>query len=231
MTIIQAIHDPNLFRPFFKNLETWVTWLVVLKAIFALPMTEPERLIFTELTGRLTPPTTPAMEIWLIMGRRAGKSFIIAVIVLYLAAFKDYRPYLAPGERATVQVMAADRKQARIIMRYVTGLLEQIPMLAAMIERKDAESIELSNRVTIEVTTNSFRTTRGYTCCACICEEISFWFDDATSANPADEILRAIRPAMATIPDAMLLCIGTPYRKSGPMYDAFKKHYGDAHAA
>ena len=32
MTIIECCHDENLFRPFFKNLETWTTWFMVLKA-------------------------------------------------------------------------------------------------------------------------------------------------------------------------------------------------------
>ena len=39
-------------------------------------------------------------------------------------------------------------------------------MLAAMIERRDAESLDLVNRATIEITTSSYRTTRGYTVCA-----------------------------------------------------------------
>jgi len=43
---------------------------------------------------------------------------------LDLACFIDWRPFLAPGERATIMVIAADRKQARVIMRYVLGLLE-----------------------------------------------------------------------------------------------------------
>jgi len=231
MTIIECCHDENLFRPFFKNLETWSTWFIVLKAIFGLPLTEVELLVFTELTGRTVAPSAPVLECWLIMGRRAGKSFIVAIIVVYLACFKDYRQYLAPGERATVMVMAADRKQSRIIMRYVSALLEQVPMLSAMIERRDADSIDLTNRVTIEITTSSYRTTRGYTVCAAVAEEVSFWHDDESSRNPADEILNAIRPAMATIPNALLLAIGTPYRRSGPMYEAYKKHWGEAHAA
>ena len=102
-------------------------------------------------------------------------------------------------------------------------------MLAAMVERRDAESIDLSNRVTIEVGTCSFRSIRGYTVAAAICEEISFWYSE-DSANPAEEILNAIRPAMATIPHAMLLAIGTPHAKRGPMYETFKRHYGEAHA-
>ena len=37
MTIIEAIQDPALFRPLFRNLDSWRAWLVVLRAIFALP--------------------------------------------------------------------------------------------------------------------------------------------------------------------------------------------------
>ena len=39
--IIEAIKNPKLFGslPRFKKLETWTAWLVVLKAIFGLPMT------------------------------------------------------------------------------------------------------------------------------------------------------------------------------------------------
>ena len=229
MTIIEACHDHNLLRPLFRNLESWATWFVVLKAIFGLPLTELELRVFTELTGRTVAPTAPAQECWLIMGRRAGKSFIVSLIAVYLAAFKDYVAYFAPGERATVMVIACDRKQARIILRYITAILEQVPMLAAMVERRDAESIDLSNRVTIEVGTCSFRSIRGYTVAAAICEEISFWYSE-DSANPAEEILSAIRPAMATIPHAMLLAIGTPHAKRGPMYETFKRHYGEAHA-
>lgn len=43
MTILDAIHDPLLFRPLFRDLATWQSWLVVLRAILALEMTEEER--------------------------------------------------------------------------------------------------------------------------------------------------------------------------------------------
>jgi hypothetical protein len=36
MTILDAIHDPLLFRPLFKDLASWRTWLTTLKAIFGL---------------------------------------------------------------------------------------------------------------------------------------------------------------------------------------------------
>ena len=56
------------------------------------------------------------------IGRRGGKSFVLAVIAVFLACFKDWRPYLGPGEIGTVMIIAKDRAQARSIKRYISGL-------------------------------------------------------------------------------------------------------------
>ena len=50
-------------------------------------------------------------------------------------------------------IIAADRRQARTIIRYVKGLLKSVPMLAQTVESETAESITLTNRVVIEVHT------------------------------------------------------------------------------
>jgi hypothetical protein len=144
-----------------------------------------------------------------------------------VACFRDYRPYLQPGERGTVIVIAADRRQARTIMRYVRGMLTRIPMLARMIERDTAESFDLTNEVSIEIGTASFRSARGYTIVAALCDEVAFWMSE-DSANPDFEILDAIRPGMATIPNAMLLCASSPYAKRGALHDAHKRYFGKA---
>ncbi|MBW3631210.1 MAG: hypothetical protein KY464_18235, partial [Gemmatimonadetes bacterium] len=68
---------------------------------------------------RAREPEAPYAEAWLICGRRAGKSFVLALIAVFLACFRSYAEYLAPGERATIAVIATDRKQARTIYRYV----------------------------------------------------------------------------------------------------------------
>ena len=100
---------------------------------------------------------------WRVIGRRGGKSQIAALIAVYLAAFRDYSEVLAAGERGTLMVIAADRRQARTVLRYINGLLDSVPMLAKMVRKRTAESIELSNRISIEVHTANFRAVRGYT--------------------------------------------------------------------
>src|SRR6478672_9863237 len=98
-------------------------------------------------------------------------------------------------------------------------------MLTRLIERETAEAFDLTNRVTIEVGTASYRTTRGYTFVAVLADELAFWRSD-DSASPDYEVLAAVRPGMSTIPGAMLLCASSPYARRGALYDAFQRHYG-----
>lgn len=225
INIIQAICDSNLFKPLFRNIETWKSWIVFLKALFALPMNEDELALYTQCTGRTKPPEKPFVEAWIPTGRRSGKSFIAALLAVFLACFKDYRGYLAPGERAHIIIIAADRGQAQVIFRYVKGFLKAIPMLAAMVESEKTESIDLNNMVTIAVMTCSYKAVRGFTAVAVICDEIAFWRAD-DGRNPATEVLRALRPAMGTIPGALLIALSSPYSRSGPLWDTFNKHHG-----
>lgn len=224
MNILQAINDPKVFAPSFRS-NTWKPWIAFLCALFALPMTPEQLALFQKHTGRTTPPTEPLHEAWLCIGRRGGKSFILAVIAVFLACFHDWRQYLGPGEVATIMIIARDRRQARVIKRFITGLLHDVPMLRSIIEDESAETISLKNRVSIEIHTASFRSTRGYTIIAALLDEIAYWpTDDA--AEPDVEVIGAIRPGMATVPGAMLLCASSPHARKGALWNAHRKHFG-----
>ena len=203
--------------------ETWDGWRVLLKAMFALPLTDAELEAFEELTGRSTAPTVPAREVWAIAGRRGGKSIIAALVAVYLTTCRTYK--LARGEVGTFMVIAADRRQARVVARYIKGLLHSTPVLEQLIAHETKTEIQLANGLSIEIHSASFRSVRGYTVVGAILDEIAFWpTDDA--ANPDREILAALRPAMATVPGAMLLCVSSPYARKGELYRAHRDHYG-----
>jgi hypothetical protein len=225
MNILDATRDKKLFAPWFRSSASWGSWFAFLAALFALPMTADQLDVYRQCTGRIDAPSIPLTEAWLVCGRRAGKSFVLALVAVYLATFKTYRQYLAPGERGTIVIIAADRRQARTIFRYVRGLLNNVPMLKRLIERETKDAFDLNNSVTIEIHAASFRSTRGYTLIAALLDEVAFWRSD-DSANPDKEILAALRPGMATIPGAMLLCASSPYARRGVLWDAFKRHYG-----
>ena len=226
MTLLDAMDDPNLFARWFKTPSMWVAWRTFIKALFALPMSPQDMATYRGCTQRIIAPTKPVRECWLAVGRRGGKSFILALIAVYLACFCNYRRYLAPGERGTVMIIAADRKQARVILRYVRGFLHEIPMLKAMIERETAEGFDLNNHVTIEIGTASFKRTRGYTLVCALGDEIAYWQIDEEAAEPDRAVLDALRPGMATIPNSMLLCASSPYAKRGALWDSYSRHFG-----
>jgi hypothetical protein len=224
ITILDAMSDPALFGRWFAG-RVWHAWRAFLAALFGLPMNDEALALFRSCTNRTVAPRTRAREGWVLAGRRGGKSRVAALVAVFLASFRDYTSILAPGERATVMVIAADRKQARVVFRYIEGLLDGVPMLAALIQRRTRDAIYLRNRVVIEVHTANFRAVRGYTVVAAICDEIAFWRTD-DSANPDTEILNALRPAMATVPEALLLCISSPYARRGVLWDAYRTHFG-----
>jgi len=122
-------------------------------------------------------------------------------------------------------VIAADRRQARTAFRYIAGLLRSVPMLADMVEEETSDRIALGNGVEIEVSTASFRSTRGFTYAAVIGDEIAFWRNE-DSANPDEEIIKAIRPGLSTIPGAMLLLASSPYAQRGVLYTTVRRHFG-----
>ena len=223
-TILDAISDPAWWGLWFARGD-WTAWRAFLAATFALPMDAEALAIYRECTGRAEPPSAQASEAWAICGRRGGKTRIMATVAAWLAAFVDWRPLLAPGEVATVMLIAANRRQARTAMRYLRSLFVDHPTLAQLIVRETEETLELSCRVVIEVTTASWRSTRGFTVCGIVCDELAFWQDDEGSANPADEILDALRPAMATMPGALLMVATSPYARRGPVWDAHRDHY------
>jgi hypothetical protein len=112
-------------------------------------------------------------------------------------------------------------------MRFIKGVLSDVPMLAATVQATRQEAIDLDTRITIEVHTANFRAVRGYTIVAALLDELAFWQGE-DSANPDFEIINAIRPAMATVPGATLLCASSPYARKGALWEAYHRYFGRA---
>lgn len=225
VTIRDVMIDPALFGEQFGG-ESFAAWRALLAAFYGLPLSDDEAAIVQALTGRRKAPESASGELWLAIGRRGGKSQCAALLAVYEALFRDHSAKLAPGEVATVMAIAADRKQARAVMRYVSGLVNGNPMLARSVVRENGEAIEFDNRAVIEVHTASHRAVRGYTLSAAILDEVAFWHVDG--ANPDRDIVTALRPALATL-DGKLVALSSPYAKRGILWDTYKRHYaGDS---
>ncbi len=225
MNIVQALDDPTVFRSAIRDADSWKPWRAFLKALFGLPMSDTEADLFRACTGRALPPTMPFASAWLVIGRRGGKSFVLALIAVFLACFRDYRPFLTLGERATIVIVAADRRQARVIFRYVTGIMSSVPALRALIDGETAEELRLVPPVNIEVMTASSRTIRGYAVPVALLDEAAFWTVEGSTDADVD-IIAALRPAMKQFPGAMMLAASSPYARRGAVWQAYRQHHG-----
>ncbi len=228
-TIIEAMDDAKLFRPWFSRRwshgDSWSAWRVFLKALYALPLTAEEFQIFSRHTGRSFAPKSPFHKAWLICGRRSGKSRIAALISTYNAVFRDY-PTLQRGEVGVLPILAADKAQAGVIFNYVASFFRDIPMLARLVTAESKDSIELSTDIKIEVHASDYRSVRGYTVIGACFDELAFWATDDQAASPDVEVLSAMEKGSANIPGAIHLGVSSPYAQQGALWEAHDKNFG-----
>jgi hypothetical protein len=223
----EFLDDHNLLGPWFAG-DSWGTWKVVLKAAFGEELTEAETSRFRDIADR-DPPETRVRELWLAIGRRAGKDSIASAVAAWAAVFGDFGRYLRPGEKAVILCLAVNRDQASIVFDYIRGYFERVPMLAQLVERVDADTITLDNGVEITVATNSYRSIRGRTVAICVMDELAFWRDESGPyTNPDIELYRAVQPGLTTLrkAGAMVIAISTVYRRSGLLYNKIRQHLG-----
>jgi hypothetical protein len=224
LTIIDALDDPKLFKPWFAG-ASWDNWRTILKSAFALPMTSAELEFFHSVAGGRAPPKRQAREVWIIGGRRSGKDSVASAIAAYSAALFNQQDRLRRGEKACIACLAVDRAQSRIVLDYIKSFFADIPMLADLVTRTTAIGFQLRNSVDVEVATNNFKSVRGRPFALAILDECAFYASE-TSATPDLELYKAIVPAMATLPNSMIIGISTPWRRAGLLHRKYKDHFG-----
>lgn len=226
ISIVDAIEDRNIFKPYFDDLATWKNWMVVEKALFGLELSKEEMKVFRKCTRLRKQPGERIREIWIRSGRRSGKSRMIAVTAAYLGLFVDWSKHISRGERPFIFIVSPNKDQGQIIMGYVKELLDLNDSLRRKVKRELAESIELMNGITIAIKPASWRSTRGFSALAVILEEIC-WFRWETDSRVRDtEIYRSLKPTLSTIPSSILFAISSPHSFQGIMADKFRKHHG-----
>lgn len=180
--------------------------------------------VFEGCTGRKTWPSWQSRIVSLIVGRRGGKSYITAIIGIYLALCKQYKLNL--GTKGMVMILARDREQAGVIRSYVLAFLKTAPLAGFLASEPTQKLIEMTNGITIEIRSVSEAGTRGYTVVAALMDEIAFWPTDANSAKQDKKVLRALRPAMFGIKNAMIVMLSSPYAQRGELYETWRRSYG-----
>jgi hypothetical protein len=223
-TLREALSDPHLLGHVLAG-PTWLPWRVLLIAALGEALTDEERPLFTQLTGRMREPLQRVNEFEAVVGRRGGKTTAMAALATYISACCDHSEALARGETGVLLCVAQDQRIAKKILEFVEAYLSDSEILRQLIKGRTADSIELANNISIEVRPASFRKLRGPTYIAIICDELAFWYVGDEFANPDDEIIAAVRPGLLTTRGPLIMA-SSPYARKGVLWDVFKRHYG-----
>jgi hypothetical protein len=89
LTMRQALADAEVFGEVFAG-ASWSGWRVMLIALCGEALTEDERVVLKDLTGRDREPGVRCEEFWACVGRRSGKTRAAAVLAAYLGGLCDY---------------------------------------------------------------------------------------------------------------------------------------------
>jgi hypothetical protein len=207
------------FDCFFPG-ASWATWRAWTCGLYGHPMTAAEAAIFRNITGRSKLPTSPADEAYAIKGRRSGGTRQAGWNLAFRAGVLRWK--MAPGERPLFPIITPSRRQGALALNYAAAVLDAIPGVA--ITRRTADELELSNGAIIRIETASFRTSRGFPCPGAFIDEGGFLRDD-NGANPFQEVLRALRPALGGVPGSLLLVVSTPYSARDVLFETFERHW------
>jgi len=223
VTMREALHEPKLLGK-SRHGDSWMPWRVLLIAVMGEELTDAERAIYLQFTGRPHEPGFIPAEFFAVAGRRSGKTRAAGTLAAYVSTLVDHSAYLATAERATIPVMAASTVQAQKAFQ-ACMVLEESPLLSLQIETSNSETIKLKTRCDIEVRPANHRTVRGLTSPLAIADEVAFYFTDGQ--NTDSQILDAVRPSLQSgHHHGPLVCISSPHARRGELYDAFKNHWG-----
>ncbi len=208
--------------------DDWLAWRAFTKTLFGEYLDDEELQVFRKCTGLEGPPRGRQREAWLPVGRRGGKSRILAAIAVHLGCCYDWTRYLSPGEMGHVFIVADQLKHTTPILHYVKGFLFGHPRLQRLVVKPLVESVELLGQIRIEGVAASIEAVRSKTVIAALLDEIAFWQPDETQANPDVEVINALRPAMLTIPNATQLAASSRYARKGALWNAYRDYHGKA---
>jgi hypothetical protein len=226
LNVIEFIEsDAFLGRSFARKRfrgDSWRHWKTFLRCLFGLPLTAEDARFAFVCTGRNDLPAGGFAEANVLSGRRSGKSAVVSAIACFMAT-QDYTESLSAGETAVIPVISATREQAAIIFSYVRSYLTGSPALRRMISSETKDAVELvngfGNKVSIEIFTSDFRSSRGRACPCILLDELNFF------ETSSDELLVALRPSQLQFPHPLLLGISSAHRRTGPMFKNYEQFF------
>ncbi len=196
-----------------------------LDALYGLPTLKEAQHPFDLFTQRETWPSTQFDDVTIVCGRRSGKTTRVGLTVgLYEAALGGHERYIGKAERAHVVLMAQSVRAVTEALVAAKAIISQSPALQQAIEDVRSTEVVFKNRMLLSIWPCNYGSIRGLHIPVCIMDEVGVW--DVEGVNPDKEVVRAVRPAMATFPRRLLIKTSTPWAKAGVLWDDWERSWG-----
>jgi len=187
-----------------------------------------ERVLALELFGEVEEiPAIARAVLAVIIGGRAGKTYLFSLRVLHLALTHPLTT-LAPGEHGIGLLMAPDLDLAKQALRYCSGAVNAHEELRQMVRSDTAEALTLE-RYDGQIVTISCRAAarggrggRGKSLFAVLMDEACFFRDSNYAVND-EEVYKAASPRV--MEGGQTLIPSTPWMESGLLYDMWSKNH------
>ena len=205
--------------------QSWRAWRVLLAVVAGQGhrLDADQTAIARQCLGTDAPfPRAPAREVWIICGRRGGKSNVTAFIASMIALMPLQRT--AEGELPLVAVIARNTKQARVVKSYMAAIIRRAA--PRLIRGETQGGIALATGTEIQIMPALQASVRGPTFAAVVCDEIAHWWTKPEAAAQDVEVLRAVRPRPRDDRGAAVWCLSTPWMREGALWEAHERHYG-----
>tara|TARA_B100000949_G_scaffold235443_1_gene258754 strand:+ start:1067 stop:2557 length:1491 start_codon:yes stop_codon:yes gene_type:complete len=149
-------------------------------------------------------------------GRRGGKSSTLCRVAVAEALYGEHN--IPPGDVGVFAIVSVTRSESSERLKTIAAILDAMRVGY----EKDATRIRIKDMpVEFRTYAASFRTAVGFTCIGCVFDELARWLDNETGANPATQVLRSIRPSMATMKNAREFMISSPWSTIDAHAEAF----------
>jgi len=202
---------------------SWSGWRAIGKVLDGLPLDDAETVLYRQLSGRMTVPTgADLLELLCLFGRGSGKTTFLVVQALR-AACRGYQIRGVPR----VLFLAFVREQAGIAFEMCQQFVDDDAELRRLVTGRTRSTLTLAHGVMLQTIASGFKQVRGYAVAAALCDELAFWWNEDTNANPDVEVLRALRPGLGKVPGSRLLIATSPWTEEGAAYEMHQRYHGN----
>ena len=244
MPFLDVVEDPNLLG------QVWCTLSfpqrVTLKAFYGCPLDDKIKNPKTGLTEldywaviqgscdydelgyvtkvRRIPYTAKEYsQIWAVVGRRAGKtSQLMSIILVYEALFGGHDEYIQADQKGMIYYIAQREDVALENLNLIRSVIRSSAILEGELVKDNADGLLFKNNIRIVPSSPSIKAQRGIAVPVVAMDEVAFWYNDPSAANPDYEVERAVAFAQLQFPHSKRVGISTPWTEEGLLWKYHK---------